>query len=134
MLVVRIQCSVAASVIRQTVRTLSNLSSDILPAASSEDLPRPMYVYDVLDDEGAVCGLFEIIQKITAEPLTKHPETGQTLRMKMSAPFVGRKANNPLPKADISNRNLGKLGFTKYQKSPKGGYDRVAGDGPDLGK
>ena len=35
MLVLRIQYSVAATVIRQTVRTLSILSSEILPAASS---------------------------------------------------------------------------------------------------
>lgn len=93
----------------------------------------PMYVYDVLNDEGAVVGSLEIIQKITADPLLKHPETGQTLRRKMQAPFVGRKSNHELPKADISDRNLGKLGFTKYQKSRKGGYDRVVGDGPDLG-
>ena len=92
----------------------------------------PMYVYDVLDDEGAVCGSFEIIQKITAEPLTKHPETGQTLRMKMQAPFVGKKTNGELPKADLSDRNLEKLGFTKYQKSRKGGYEKILGDGPEI--
>lgn len=94
----------------------------------------PMYVYDVLNDEGAVCGSFEIIQKMTAEPLTRHPETGQVLRMRMSAPFVAKKNTGEMPKADISDRRLGKLGFTKYKKSPKGGYDRVVGDGPDLGK
>ena len=37
--------------------------------ASREELLMPMYVYDILNDEGAVCGSFEIIQKITAEPL-----------------------------------------------------------------
>ena len=94
----------------------------------------PMYVYDVLNEEGAVVGSFEIIQKITADPLTKHPETGQTLRMKMQAPFVGKKTHGELPKADISDRNLEKLGFTKYQKSRKGGYEKIMGDGPDIGK
>lgn len=93
----------------------------------------PMYVYDILNAEGAVCGSFEIIQKITAEPLTKHPETGQTLRMKMQAPFVGKKTNGELPKSDLSDRNLEKLGFTKYQKKRQGGYEKVVGDGPDIG-
>ncbi len=93
----------------------------------------PMYVYDILNDEGAVCGSFEIIQKITAEPLTRHPETGQTLRMKMQAPFVGKKTNGELPKSDLSDRNLEKLGFTKYQKKRQGGYEKVVGDGPEIG-
>ncbi|MES2793472.1 MAG: FmdB family transcriptional regulator [Planctomycetota bacterium] len=93
----------------------------------------PMYVYDVLDTDGSVCGSFEIIQKITADPLTIHPETGQPLRMKMQAPFVGKKTNGELPKADISDRNLEKLGFTKYKKSRQGGYEKVVGDGPDIG-
>jgi hypothetical protein len=91
-----------------------------------------MYVYEILDADGAVCGQFEIIQKITAEPLTKHPETGQPVRMIMQAPFVARKTFGELPKADMSNRHLEKLGFTKYQKKKKGGYEKVVGDGPDL--
>ena len=92
----------------------------------------PMYVYEILNDDGSVCGMFEIIQKITATPLTVHPETGQPVRMKMQAPFVAKKTHGELPKADISDRNLEKLGFTKYQKSRKGGYEKVVGDGPDI--
>ena len=35
-------------------------------------------------------------------------------------------------KGDISNRNLEKLGFTKYQKTSTGKYEKVLGDGPNL--
>ncbi|MDB5385413.1 MAG: hypothetical protein JWM11_1059 [Planctomycetaceae bacterium] len=92
----------------------------------------PMYVYEVLDDQGNVCDVFEIIQKITEPPLTRHPETGQPLRMSITAPFVAKKTHGDLPKGDISDRNLEKLGFTKYKKRREGGYDKVVGDGPDL--
>lgn len=92
----------------------------------------PLYVYEVLNDDGSVGETFEIIQKMTDSPLITHPETGQPVRMKLTAPFVAKKTFGQVPKGDISNRNLEKLGFTKYQKSKKGGYDKVVGDGPDL--
>ena len=92
----------------------------------------PLYVYDVLDEHGAVCDTFEIIQKITDSPLTLHPETGQPLRLKLQAPFVPKKTFGELPKSDLSDRNLEKLGFTKYKKRKQGGYDKVVGEGPDL--
>jgi hypothetical protein len=92
----------------------------------------PMYVYEVLDEHGDVCDVFEIIQKITEPPLTKHPETGQTVRMSITAPFVAKKTHGELPKADLSDRNLEKLGFTKYKKKRGGGYDKVVGDGPAI--
>jgi hypothetical protein len=92
----------------------------------------PMYVYEVLDEQGAVCDVFEIIQKITEPQLTRHPETGQPVRILITAPFVAKKTHGELPKGDISDRNLEKLGFTKYKKKRGGGYDKVVGDGPDL--
>lgn len=93
----------------------------------------PLYVYEVLDADGNVCDQFEIIQKITEEPLTKHPETGQPVRMVLQAPFVAKKTFGELPKPELSDRNLEKLGFTKYKKRKQGGYDKVVGDGPDIG-
>jgi hypothetical protein len=37
-------------------------------------------------------------------------------------------------KPDLSDRNLERLGLTKYKKSGEAGrkYEKVAGDGPDL--
>lgn len=92
----------------------------------------PMYVYEVLNENGDVCDVFELIQKMTDPPLTKHPETGQPVRLTITAPFVAKKHHGELPKGDISDRNLEKLGFTKYKKRRGGGYDKVVGDGPDL--
>ena len=94
----------------------------------------PLYVYEVLNDDGSVAETFEIIQKITDEPLITHPVTGQSVRLTMQAPYVAKKTFGELPKSDLSDRNLEKLGFTKYKKSSKGGYDKVVGDGPELGK
>lgn len=94
----------------------------------------PLYVYEVLDDNDQVCDVFEIIQKMTDSPLTKHPETGQRVRMKIQAPYVAKKTFGELPKADLSDKNLEKMGFTKYQKSAKGGYEKILGDGPDIKK
>lgn len=93
----------------------------------------PLYVYEVLNDDGTVGETFEIIQKITDEQLITHPETGQPVRLKMQAPFVARKTLGELPKSDLSDRNLEKLGFTKYKKRKQGGYDKVVGDGPEIG-
>ncbi len=93
----------------------------------------PLYVYEVLNDDGSVGETFEILQKMTDEQLITHPETGQPVRLKMQAPFVAKKTFGELPKSDLSDRNLEKLGFTKYKKRKQGGYDKVVGDGPDIG-
>lgn len=94
----------------------------------------PLYVYEILDDAGEVIDEIELLEKITASALTHHPETGQPMRRKIQAPFVARKTHGELPKADISDKNLEKLGFTKYKKKRDGGgYDKVLGDGPAIG-
>ena len=93
----------------------------------------PLYVYEVLNDDGSVGETFEIMQKMTDDQLITHPETGQSVRLKLQAPFVAKKTFGQLPKADISDRNLEKLGFTKYKKTGKGGYEKLMGDGPNIG-
>lgn len=93
----------------------------------------PMYVYEVLNDDGSVSETFEIMQKMTDQQLITHPETGQAVRLKLQAPVVAKKTHGQLPKGDISDRNLEKLGFTKYKKTAKGGYEKLLGDGPSIG-
>lgn len=93
----------------------------------------PLYVYEVINADGSTGETFEIIQKMTDEPLVVHPETGEPVQLKMQAPFVAKKTFGELPKANLSDRNLEKLGFTKYQKRKGGGYDKVVGDGPEIG-
>ena len=88
----------------------------------------PTYVYEVLDKTGKPTGrTFEIVQSIKAEALTKDPGTGEPVRRAIVAPNLGlaMSAN----KSRLSNKNLAKLGLTKYERKGKGYMERVAGEG-----
>ena len=92
----------------------------------------PMYEYVVLRTDGSESDPFEVIQGINDAPLTKHPETGEPVRRiisRMSPPKV--LGGTQQAKPDLSNKNLERLGFTKYEKSG-GKYEKVTGEGPSL--
>ena len=91
----------------------------------------PTYVYQVITDDGSEGAVFEYVQSMRDEPLTKHPETGEPVRRVPQAPYVGGDHSEAADKRKISDSNLDRLGFTKYVKSGSG-YDKVAGKGPDL--
>ena len=90
----------------------------------------PTYVYEILDKKGEPTGKhFEVVQSIKDSPLRKHPETGQAVRRAIVAPNLG--LNMSASKARMSNKNLEKLGFTKYERKGNGYMERVAGkEGP----
>jgi putative FmdB family regulatory protein len=93
----------------------------------------PTYVYEILDAQGVPCGQrFEVVQSMTDEPLTRHPETGQTVR-RVFVPFriAGKTSPIHTDKALNDDRRLEKLGFTKYVKASDGKYEKVVGTGPD---
>ncbi len=86
----------------------------------------PTYVYDILDKRGRPTGRsFEIIQSIKDPPLTAHPETGQPVRRAIVAPTLGLAMS--AVRSRLSNKNLERLGFTKYERKGKGYMERVAG-------
>ena len=92
----------------------------------------PTYVYEVLDGAGQPCERFEIEQRMTDEPLTRHPETGAPVRRMFLPPLIGGK--NSQANADRAigdNRKLEKMGFTKYVKTSDGQYEKACGKGPD---
>lgn len=91
----------------------------------------PLYEYAVMNEDGSHGEVFEVLQKIGETPLTTHPENGRPVERIISAASVPRPTGGPI-KGDISNRSLEKMGFTKYQKSSTGKYEKVLGDGPDL--
>ena len=91
----------------------------------------PLYEYAVIHADGSHSDVFEVLQRIGEPALTSHPETGEPVERLISAASVPRPMGAPI-KGDISNRNLEKLGFTKYQKSSTGKYEKVLGDGPSL--
>lgn len=92
----------------------------------------PTYVYDVLDSKGNPTGeQFEITQSIKDKSLTKHPKTGAPVRRAIVAPAIAGKWSPIKQKSSLSNKNLERLGFTKYERKGSGYMERVAGkEGP----
>lgn len=90
----------------------------------------PTYVYQVVRPDGRG-EVFEVIQRMTEPPLAKHPETGEPVQRIPQAPMIGGDHSTAADKRKLSDKNLDRLGFTKYVKSGNG-YDKVAGSGPDL--
>jgi predicted nucleic acid-binding Zn ribbon protein len=92
----------------------------------------PLYEYVILNEDGSEGETFEVLQKISDPPLKTHPQTGQRVQRVMAAPSVKKKYSGGPIRGDISDKNLERLGFTKYQKTKSGQYEKVLGSGPDL--
>jgi hypothetical protein len=91
----------------------------------------PTYVYEIITDDGTPGERFEVIQKMTDEPLTEHPETGQAVRRVILAPRIAGKFAPMKTDRNLADDNkLERLGFTKYVKSADGTYDKTIGSGP----
>lgn len=91
-----------------------------------------MYEYEILDSKGNPTGkTFEIFQSMKDKALTKHPETGEPVRRAIALPNIAGKWSDIKGKSALSNQNLERLGFTKYERRGKGYMERVAGnEGP----
>jgi hypothetical protein len=91
----------------------------------------PTYVYEILSDGGEPTGeTFEITQSIKDAALTSDPQTGRPVRRAIVAPTLGLAMSKV--KASLSNKNLERLGFTKYERKGSGYMERVAGkQGPE---
>jgi hypothetical protein len=86
----------------------------------------PTYVYAYLDDDGNPTDeTFEVVQSITADPLRKHE--GRPVRRVPQAPNIAGKWSDMKAKSTLSNENLDRLGFTKYEKKGQGYMERTAG-------
>lgn len=88
----------------------------------------PTYVYEILDAKGAPTGeTFEIVQSMKDKPLTKEPKTGRACRKAIVAPTIAGKWSDIKGKSALSNKNLERLGFTKYERKGNGYMERTAG-------
>lgn len=88
----------------------------------------PTYVYEILDKKGNGTGrTFEFVQSMKDDALTKHPETGEPVRRVITAPNIAGQWSDMKAKSALSNKNLERLGFTKYEKRGKGYMERTAG-------
>jgi predicted nucleic acid-binding Zn ribbon protein len=92
----------------------------------------PLYEYVIHNDDGSEGETFEVLQRISDPPLKKHPQTGQKVHRIMAAPSVKKKYSGGPIRGDISDKGLERQGFTKYQKSKNGTYEKDFGTGPDL--
>lgn len=92
----------------------------------------PTYVYEILDKSGEPTGeTFEIVQSMKDAALKKQPETGRPCRRAILAPNIAGNMSPLKTKSALSNKNLERLGFTKYERKGKGYMERVAGkEGP----
>lgn len=91
----------------------------------------PVYVYEVVREDGQAGDRFEVVQSMKDEPLERHPETGEPVRRVILAPMVGGRHSTTSEKAKLSDSGLERMGFTKYVKGDRG-YEKAAGSGPDL--
>jgi hypothetical protein len=89
----------------------------------------PIYHYQVVtdDDSGEV---FEVLQPMSDPPLTAHPETGVPVKRVFTTANAPRAWTGNNMKANLSDKNLDRMGFTKYVKSDNGKYEKVVGKGP----
>ena len=92
--------------------------------------PMPTYVYAVVKPDGSLGDHFEVVQKMSDTPLSTHPETGEPVQRVPQAPMVGGAHSDAADKRKLSDANLDRMGFTKYQKVGDGKYEKTAGDGP----
>jgi hypothetical protein len=78
----------------------------------------------VIEDDGSDGDTFEILQAMSDEPLTHHPETGSPVRRLIGVPNAPRKWTDSQGKSNLSSANLERLGFTQYKKAGDGKYEK----------
>ncbi|MAB27990.1 MAG: FmdB family transcriptional regulator [Planctomycetaceae bacterium] len=92
----------------------------------------PTYVYAVILEDGSNGEHFEVVQPMSDDALTKHPESGAPVRRVPVAPNLPLAHSDAAEKTKLSNKNLDRMGFTKYEKAGDGFYEKKAGKGPDV--
>lgn len=92
----------------------------------------PTYIYQVIKPDGSDGEAFEIFQRMKDEPLTRHPQTGQPVRRVIQAPHIAGQWSDAATKKTLSDKNLDRMGFTKYQRSGDGTYEKRSGKGSDA--
>ena len=92
----------------------------------------PIYVYETIHEEGRMGEEFEVLQRLSEEPLTHHPETGLPVRRVITAATIAGRWSDLKARSNLTDKNLNEKGFTKYVKMGDGKYEKRAGKGPDV--
>ncbi len=93
----------------------------------------PLYIYEVVLPDGTGGETFEVLQSMSEEPLTKHPETGQPVRRVLGVPNAPRAWTDAHAKGKLSDKKLEGMGFSKYVRGDRG-YQKLFGKGPEVMK
>lgn len=95
----------------------------------------PTYTYQVIKKDGSEGEIFEVVHRMSDPTLTEHPETGEKVVRVFMAPHVAdsNSSHERIQKQRLDDKNLERLGFTKFQRNGKGHYERTAGSfGPET--
>ena len=88
----------------------------------------PTYLYQELLPDGTEGDCFEMVQRMSDPPLKVHPETGNAVRKVFVAPNLPKKYTEGATKKKLTNENVEKHGFTRYEKDKVSGkYHKTAG-------
>ena len=88
----------------------------------------PTYVYQEILPDGSDGEAFEYIQRMADDPLTIHPKTGNPVRKIFHSPNVSNKYTEGSTKNKLTDENVEKHGFTRYEKDKlTGRYNKTAG-------
>lgn len=96
----------------------------------------PLYTYQIINPDGTEGETFDIIQPMSASPLTFHPELGLPVKRVYHAPLLSTRYGPKTTAAKLDTKNVDKAGFTKYVRDKSTNtYHRVAGkEGPSTFK
>ena len=88
----------------------------------------PIYIYQEILSDGTDGDIFECVQSMSESALRFHPKTGNPVRKIFHAPNVTIKYTAGSTKNKLSDQNIEKHGFTRYEKDKiTGRYHKTAG-------
>ncbi len=88
----------------------------------------PIYQYQEILPNGEDGECFEVSQRMSDPPLKVHPVTGRAVRKIFVAPNLPTRYTEAATKSKLTNENVEKHGFTRYEKDQVSGmYHKTAG-------
>lgn len=88
----------------------------------------PIYVYQEILPDGSEGQTFEVEQRMSDDPLKIHPITKNPVQKVYHSPNLSSKYTEGATKSKLSDQNVEKHGFTKYEKDKvTGRYHKTAG-------
>jgi len=91
----------------------------------------PIYQYRERYPDGTESEPFDVFQKMSDKPLEKHPVSGNPVRKCLTSPSITTQYTEASLKRKIDPKNLGKEGFTQYERDKQTGrYHKTVGNDP----